>query len=140
MSKAAESELYRVVQRSIAHQAIPMLFKDKEAEGIVRSSGYVPQKEPSLSDAFRTALCQEIIAEAIRAFLRKHPFGLVVQYECDLSLPFSLPAKGSQIHAALLRVLPASGTVDPTTDSTPPLQMHLDIHVAQPGSHAVSQL
>ena len=94
MSKAAESELYRVVQRSIAHQAIPMLFKDKEAEGIVRSSGYVPQKEPSLSDAFRTALCQEIIAEAIRAFLRKHPFALVVQYECGLSLPFSLYDNG----------------------------------------------
>ena len=94
MSRTAERELYRVYERSIAHQAIPMLFREKEAAGIVRASGYVPQKEPSQLDVFRTALTQEIIAEAIRAFLRKHPFGLVVQYECGLSLPFSLYDNG----------------------------------------------
>ena len=85
-----EDSLRKIYARGFAHKANPMLFRNRDAEGIVRTLGYVPNEEPALLDCCLEGLREELAAESARSFLRRHPFGLVVLYECGLDLPFAM--------------------------------------------------
>ena len=84
-----EQSLLKVYERAMAHRMNPMLFNDRDAEGILRTLDYAPQKEPSRLACYLEGLRSELAKESAKAFLRRHPFALIVLYECGLDLPFS---------------------------------------------------
>ena len=84
-----ERSLRKVYERGMAHRLNPMLFGDRDAEGIVKKLSYAPETEPSKLSCYIEGLRQELAKESAKAFLRREPFGTVVLYECGLDLPFS---------------------------------------------------